>query len=1013
MKSLSIRSSLAAACLLTLLLPCSAADWPMYRADAQRSGYTAEAIPNQLQLRWTFRSPHTPRPAWPTSERIHFDRAFQPIIMGDLILFGSSTDDQLRALDADSGAVRWTFFAGAPIRFAPVGWKDRVFVSSDDGWLYALSLADGQLLWKHRGGPTDEMVIGNERLTSKWPARGGPVVLDDIVYFAAGVWPSDGVYLHALDAETGKPLWTNDETGQLLMNQPHGGARAESGVSAQGYLAISDNGVIVPTGRAVPAVFDRTTGKLSYYHLQKNQHRGGSRAMAADRFMFNDGCLFDLKSGNLSSQIGHGALAAIPNGVVRANGRSLVRYGWADIEGKDRKGKPTQSRRLVENRLISMDREIHEFIIADGDAVCGEDGRVSAVDYARQRTIWWSHEVEGKVLGLAAANGRVVASTDLGLIYCFDGEPGTTAIVESRVVSDKQGDRSKAGIDHAKAAAEILEKTGIREGFCVDLGSGSGELALELARQSKLRICAIEPDPAKAAAARKKLADAGLYGWRVTVHEGDPAKSSHPKHFANLTISSRSLSGKTDPGFEKEARRLQRPYGGTICFGPVGNMTIDVRGELAGSGSWTHQNSNPANTLCSDDTLLKGPLSMFWFRDVEFEVPNRHGQGPAPLYHKGYMVVGGVDGLCCMDAYNGRVLWTHVLKGHLSDYDGIHHDVGVGETGGTFCIGGDSVYLRHGDRCQRIELATGNLLGEFKTPVADRDTNRNWGYLAFHEGILFGSVANQAHRVSPRYKLTQLRTESVLLFALDAKTGAVEWSHKPKGSLRHNAIAIAGDRVYLIDRPLIEADNVPNPRRNGKHIAKLAADKIPGGTLLALDVRTGKELWRNEDKIYGTQLSVSEPHSVLLMNYQAVRHKFFALPSETGGRLAGYDIRTGKRLWDIAANYQTRPLINDNTIYAQGGAWNIRTGESIPWEFNRSYGCGQISASRHMMLFRSATLGYLDLTRGSGTENYGGIRPSCWINAIPAGGMALIPDGSSKCRCSYQMKAWFALQERE
>ena len=62
------------------------------------------------------------------------------------------------------------------------------------------------------------------------------------------------------------------------------------------------------------------------------------------------------------------------------------------------------------------------------------------------------------------------------------------------------------------------------------------------------------------------------------------------------------------------------------------------------------------------------------------------------------------------------------------------------------------------------------------------------------------------------------------------------------------------------------------------------------------------------------------------------------------------------------------------------------------------------------MLFRSATLGYLDLTRDVGTENFGGIRSSCWFNAIPAGGMVLVPDGSSKCACSYQMQAWLALQ---
>ena len=147
-----------------------------------------------------------------------------------------------------------------------------------------------------------------------------------------------------------------------------------------------------------------------------------------------------------------------------------------------------------------------------------------------------------------------------------------------------------------------------------------------------------------------------------------------------------------------------------------------------------------------------------------------------------------------------------------------------------------------------------------------------------------------------------------------------------------------------------------------------------------------------------------------MMNYQGVRHSFFGLPSETGGRLAGIDIKTGKRRWDHAATYQSRPLINDYTIYAQGGAWNLITGEEVPFELERSYGCGQISASTNLMLFLSATLGYKDLSRDAGTENWGGIRPSCWINAVPANGLVLVPDGSSKCQCSYQMRAWFALQ---
>jgi outer membrane protein assembly factor BamB len=982
----------------------AAADWPMYRADAARSGYTAEAIPNQLQLRWSFRASQAPRPAWVTSERMKFDVAFQPIIMGDRVLFSSSVDDQLYCLNAVTGAVEWTFYTEGPIRFAPVGWQERVFLASDDGYLYALRLSDGELLWKKRGGPSDDRVLGNDRMTSHWPARGGPVVLDDTVYFAAGIWPSDGIYLHAIDAATGDAKWTNGETGGLYMAQPHGGANAKSGVAPQGYLLASDKQLFAPTGRAVPAAFDRNSGELTYYHLQKNQQRGGAWAMLADKYLLNSGCLFDQASGELIGKQGFGPTVATPEGLLWASGRSLVRYRWKDVERRDRKGKNVTVRALEQTQSIQRDREVFELIVAGNEAICGEEGRISTVDFTRQRTTWWTHDVEGTVFGLAAAGGRIIASTDRGVIYCFDGEPGST--VAAKIADDKTVSEDQAV---AIAAEEILQKTGATDGYCVDLGAGDGRLALELAKRTNLQIYAVEADVKKVAVARKLLSDAGLYGSRVTVHHADPAKVAYPKYFANLIVSSQSLNQKFDEATSENAFRMQRPYGGKICTGSLGEMQVDTRGELAGAGSWTHHNADAANTICSKDQVVRGPLRVSWFRDVDFEIPNRHGQGPAPLSHRGHLVVGGVDGLISLDAYNGRTEWKFAFAGHLRDYDGIHHDVGVSETGGTYCLSDDSVYVRSGERCIRVDLATGKKVREFSTPVSANAKDRDWGYLAFHDGLLFGSVSNEQHTVSPRYKLTRLRNESVSLFAIDPDTGDVRWQFKPKHSIRNNAIAITGDRVYLIDRELAEADHISNPKRDGRHRPLLKPGDQADGELIALDVRSGKEVWRKTDDIFGTQLAVSNTHEVLLMFYQAVRHNFFKLPSEVGGRIAAFDTADGKRRWDNTGDYKTRPLINDYRVYSQGGSWDLLTGETLPFKFDRSYGCGQIAASANLMLFRSGTLGYVDLTRDAGTENIGGVRPGCWINAIPAGGLVLIPDGSSKCKCSYQMRAWFAL----
>ncbi len=1006
------RRTLLAIFAIALLAPAlEAKDWPGYHADASRSAYTDESIPNQLSLRWVFRSPAAPQPAWPTSARMDFDLVFQPVIAGTTVLFGSSADNKVYAFDAVSGKQKWQFFTDGPVRFAPATWQDRAFVVSDDGWLYALSLEGGQLLWKHRGGPSDTTVVGNQRITSKWPARGGPVVWDDIVYFAAGVWPSDGMYLHALDAGTGKPVWKNDHTGQLEMGQPHGGAMARSGVSSQGYLLADDERLIVPAGRSVPAVFDRRTGELLYYQLQKNQHRGGTQTMITDQVFSNGGCFFDLATGDLNTLFSMGPSAAVPGGLVHSNGRSLTAYRWDDVQKVNRKGTTHTVRELIEQRLTRLNSDVTEFIIAGNDAILGGRGKVSAVDYAAMRNAWWTHEVEGTVRGIAAGNGYLVVSTDQGYVYGFDGEPAPAdGPVPTRPGQGQKNPPTTARIAHT--AREILERSAIDKGFCVDLDAGTGDLAIELARRSELVIYAVQPDAAKAAEARRKIEAAGLYGTRVTVHQVDPSDTHYPPGFANLIVSTKLLDGsEPTPAVGREMARLQRPYGGMIVSGQAGQMTVDTRGELVGAGDWTHYNSNPANTLCSDDRLVKGPLSMHWFRDVDFEIPNRHGNGPAPLFHRGYLVVGGVNGIACLDAYNGHTVWVYSLRGTLKDYDGPHHDVGSAETGSPFCIGGDQVFVRQDNRCIAVSLATGIKMREFLTPVAADAKDRNWGYLAYHQGKIFGSVSNQEHNVSPRYKLTNLRTESVLLFAMDAASGELLWQRKAKNSIRNNTIAIAGQHLYYIDRPIVSADRIKNQRRNGRHKKKLPASAIPGGELFALNATSGKDIWNSRNKIWGTQLAVSEPHHILLMNYSAVRHGFFALPSETGGRLAAFDSTSGKRLWDIAAKYKTRPIINDNVLYAQDGSWDLKTGKALPFKLDRSYGCGQISSGSHTMLFRSATLGYVDINSSEPeTKNFGGIRLGCYINAIPAGGLVLVPDGSSKCQCSYQMRSWFALR---
>jgi hypothetical protein len=281
-------------------------DWPQYRADCSRSGYTAEALPDELTLAWVHQPQHAPRPAWVgrslARSRMRFDWAYSVVATDGQCFFGSSADDKVVALDAATGGERWSYFTGGPVRLAPAVWQDRLFVGSDDGCLRCLDVSDGGLLWKLRGGPGNNRVVGNGRLVSRWVVRGGPAVRDGVVYFAAGIWPLEGVYIYAVDAAAGRVLWCNDHTGYLEIDRPHMVCHSRGGVAAQGYLAVTDKYLFVPTGRSVPAVFDRETGRLLHFHLSRYGGKtpwgtGGGDVVATGDVFLSAGMAFDSPTG--------------------------------------------------------------------------------------------------------------------------------------------------------------------------------------------------------------------------------------------------------------------------------------------------------------------------------------------------------------------------------------------------------------------------------------------------------------------------------------------------------------------------------------------------------------------------------------------------------------------------------------------------------------------------------------------------------------------------------------------
>ena len=163
------------ACPFVVTAPASDTDWPMWRHDANRSAASPVELPAQLHLQWKRELP-APRPAFPYDNRLCFDISYEPVVMGKTMFVPSMVTDSVTALDTDTGAEKWKFYADGPVRFAPVAWKGKVYFVSDDGHLYCLHAGTGALLWTFTPVPQaarDQKLLGHERLISRWPARGG------------------------------------------------------------------------------------------------------------------------------------------------------------------------------------------------------------------------------------------------------------------------------------------------------------------------------------------------------------------------------------------------------------------------------------------------------------------------------------------------------------------------------------------------------------------------------------------------------------------------------------------------------------------------------------------------------------------------------------------------------------------------------------------------------------------------------------------------------------------------
>lgn len=816
-----------------------------------------------------------------------------------------------------------------------------------------------------------------------WPARGGPVVHDGIVYFAASIWPMMGTFIYALDAVTGDVVWLNDGNGSEFMLQPHR-AYSFAGVAPQGALAVSGDKLLVSGGRSVPAVFDRHTGKLLYYELSVNNKTGGSFVSASGDVFFNHTrekftTMYHLQTGvALVPNIGQYPVLTDKAWYFSGDTVTVYKAGWikdslnewateSPISTGELRNLATQKSRVNKRRELDVDAS-GDLIKAGVCLYAAGDGSITAIDIAKSKykpSVNWVKAVDGKVERLLAADNKLFAVTLDGRIMAFGGKKSKPRRILDRPVS------AEHSIETTRKARYILEKTGVTEGYALFYGAGDGDLLEALVSNSKLSVIAVDPDEDTVLKLRQRFNANGLYGSRISVHTGDPLTFSVPQYIASLTIINEPefAGGRQDELFIKRIFNSMRPYGGTAWLPIKGKQQADFviladksglhgartetsedfvlllrDGPLPGAGIWTHNYGNIANTTKSDDELVRLPLGLLWFGgNSNLDVLPRHGHGPAEQVVGGRLFIEGMDCLSARDVYTGRVIWKvmlHDMENYGVYFDHTYKDTplstrynqvhipGANIRGTNYIATSDRVYVLQGSRCNVLDAATGKNLDVFSLPPLDPEAERPqsppWGYIGVYgDKLIAGYGFVTFSDLLQKKKADYAANED---FDRSASKGLIVMD-RFSGEILWRIDALNGflhNGIAAGKNMLFCLDKLPvyieeQLERRGKPIPETYR-------LLALDISTGNILWEKHDAVFGSFLSYSEERDILL---QSARPSRDTVKGETGKRIITYKGRDGTIIWDKPVEYRTFPILHGDRIITESGVLSLMTGESV------------------------------------------------------------------------------------
>ena len=531
----------------------------------------------------------------------------------------------------------------------------------------------------------------------------------------------------------------------------------------------------------------------------------------------------------------------------------------------------------------------------------------------------------------------------------------------------------------AETAKEALKKLDVKRGIVAVIGlpgeTPDAKYVTNLAKQSELVIYFQSPDREQAESVRRAASSAGMLGNRIFVDSGS-VDSLHLSHnLADGVLVAESLG---DDVAEAELLRILNPRS-TAHIGSVRSIRKPVP---YGIDDWSHPYHGPDNNPQSNDKLVKGRFQTQFIADPKFSpMPEQSVVAGGRIYkamghiaHKANQNE-NLNTLLCINAYNGSIMWKRPLpEGFM-----IHRN--------TMIAADDGLYMGDHESCKVFDAKTGEIREEFTIPK-DITDGQTWKWMAMKGDVLFALVGNV------EVKVETLRS---------VRRGLGHW---PWGMWKgHDYKDLR--TAFGYGRTLVAID-----RKTGKQLWNYRDEEFldaravcmkngkifcftPGKFLARIDARTGELDWKNTDKDLLEAVGANERAQHYVTGYATTcymkasdDHIFFAGPQRK--QMVVASAHDGKLAWtNETGNLQL--VLRDEGVFAAGPQrstgmrLDYKTGNVLS-SFPGRRACTRATGCEDSIFFRASGGTVRVMTENNQATHIAPMRPPCQDGVLIANG---------------------------